>query len=267
MTVLALTRNSPRGSAHIYYALSILNAFLSSKKGIHSLLKVYKFNFAHILPSLSKHMVDEKVAGESLSFLDLSTLCLDKILKSDFQNKNGIINHCSAALIASLFHAVKRTNGSPVHAGLLYNILQILDHPVNDVLTQLNIPSSLLQIYRANPEKNALCLHILAKLVKLHTKVVSQSLGINWSNEEKKKLLLSQDFTVVKSGLQLLACWLQASQSHVSHWKTHGGFEVLLDLLRYQSKQPELNGFVIGNAALCLGECARNGTDEIYSCI
>lgn len=258
MAVLAMKRNSVRGSVHIYYALTFVHALLSCPKGIDAFFRVYKFNLSQVLASISLHFADESIEGEQKTMLSLSVGCIQSILKSEIPIKSLAVNHSMNSLVTAV---CANFNSSSVPfidmVTLLYNMFIYLDHPISDTITQTDLPLILLNRYRS--DQLPICLHTVAKLVKFHTKQVATYLGQVWSDAEIKKIIKSSDAKNVKAGLQLLASWLQSSESHVNHWMKQGGFEMLIQLLIRENAKPDMDGYILGNAALCLGECALKG--------
>lgn len=258
MAVLEMKRNSARGSIHLYHALTFVHALLSCPKGIDAFFKIYMFNLSHVLASISLHFSDESIKGEEKTLLSLCVESIQSILKSEIPIKSLALNHSMNLLVTA---ACSNFNSSSVPfadmVNLLYNMFIYLDHPISDTITQTNLPLILLNRYRS--DQLPICLHTTAKLVKFHSRQVAMYLGQVWSDSEIKKIIKSSDARNVKAGLQLLASWLQTSDSHVSHWMKQGGFEMLIQLLIRENAKPEMDGYIIGNAALCLGECALKG--------
>lgn len=260
MTVLAMKRNSVRGSVHIYYALAFAHSLLSSPKGTDAFFRIFKFNLSHFLTSLSQHFVNDKIEGETKTFLELCLECLNAVLKSEIPIKALAVNHAMSSLMTA-FNAHLEHSPVPFSdlVSVIYNLFIYLDHPFSDSLGQSRLPRVLLEQYQLNPVKNAICLYTLARMVKFHSRQMATFLGQDWSDEGMKVILGSLDPRTVKAGLQLLACWLQSSDSHVHHWMKQGGFDTLVDLIKMESKKEQVDGYIAGNAALCLGECARRG--------
>lgn len=258
MAVLAMKRNSIRGSVHIYYALTFVHALFSCLKGIDAFFRIYKFNLSQVLASISLHFSDESIEGEEKTMLSLCVESIQSILKSEIPIKSLAVNHSMNSLVTA---ACSNFNSSSVSfvdmVNLLHNMFIYLEHPISDTITQTNLPLILLNRYRS--DQLPICLHTTAKLVKFHSKQVAMYLGQVWSDTEIKKIIKSTDAKNVKAGLQLLASWLQTSESHVSHWMKQGGFEMLIQLLIRENEKPDMDGYIIGNAALCLGECALKG--------
>lgn len=261
MAVLAMKRNSVRGSVHIYYALTFVHALLSCPKGIDAFFRIYKFNLSQVLASISLHFADESIEGEKKTMLSLSVECMQSILKSEIPIKSLAVNHSMYSLVNA---ACANFNSSSVSfvdmVTLLYNMFIYLDHPICDIITETNLPLVLLNRYRS--DQYPICLLTVAKLVKFHSKQVASYLCQGWSDTEIKKIITSKDSKIVKAGLQLLASWLHSSETHVSHWKTQGGFEMLIQLLIRENLNPEMDGYIVGNTALCLGECALRGNSS-----
>jgi hypothetical protein len=235
--------------------LTFVHALLSCTRGIDAFFRIYKFNLSQVLASIALHFADESIEGEKKKMLSLCVESVQSILKSEIPIKSLALNHSMHSLVTAICSNFDSASVTFVDmVTLLYNMLIYLDHPIPDIITETNLPMVLLKRYRS--EHLPICLHTTAKLVKFHSKLVANYLGQIWSDTEMKKIIKSSDAKNVKAGLQLLASWLQSSESHVSHWMKQGGFEMLIQLLVRENTKPEMDGYVIGNAALCLGECA-----------
>lgn len=262
MTVLAMKRNSVRGSVHIYYALAFANSLLASPKGIDAFFRVYKFNLSHFLTSLGQHFVYESIEGESKSFLDLCMESLFNVLKGEIPVKLLAVNHAMHPLAGAICAAMQHPE-APLTSliSLFHNLCIYLDHPITDILTQYDLPAVLLDHYQCHRSETGISLRVVAKLAKYHGRLVGQTLEDIWQEEDFKAAMFHsrQDPALTKAAVQLLSCWLQTSECNVGHWMRVGGFEHLIIMLRDEGDKAEMDGYVTGNVALCLGECARKG--------
>ena len=261
LTVLTLQKSSLKQSTHVYYALLCISNMMSLRKGLESLFRVYKVDLGQLLTSLAKNMSLERIEGHSKSFLDVSSTCLHVILANDLPKKSDALNHAMHDLCQSLFSVMTESDSPPSDdlLSILHNLFIYLDHSIPDLIVQFSIPFYLYTLYHSDPLKYGICLYIIAKLSKSHSRQIAQSVDMDWTDEELKKVILSKLPKVSKSGLQILACWLQASESHVVHWMKQSGFELLVWILRNENSKATMDGYIVGNAALCLGECCRKG--------
>ena len=266
LSILSMKKNSVRGSVHIYYALCFAHSLLSSVKGIDSFIRVYRFDLTQFVTFLSQHLTLDGVEGETKSFSQLCLECLEFVLKAEIPAKPMAVNHGIASLLPPLMDLLKQKDSPRERIiGVLHNLFIYLDHSLPDTLSSTELPAWLYKHYIADPKKHKTSWLTLSKLVKHHPRLISTTLVNHWQFKEMVSALQDpEDSLMVKASLQLLSCWLQCSETHVNFWMKSDGFKLLIGILKKEERKNEMDGFITGNMALCLGECARRGKFPLF---
>ncbi|KAI8824300.1 uncharacterized protein EV422DRAFT_315663 [Fimicolochytrium jonesii] len=106
-----------------------------------------------------------------------------------------------------------------------------------------------------------LALRVLTRLLASHRDDIISTLD-GWWDDVPMLQLIQQHHQQQALSLQLLAAWLASGESKAVEWRKMGGFEALVGVLeRARGVKPaERDEKILGNAALCVGECAKTAT-------
>ncbi|KAJ3160939.1 Protein unc-45 A [Geranomyces michiganensis] len=166
----------------------------------------------------------------------------------------------------------KSTSPSPHMAPLLrttHNILIYAPLPIPTILEKHSVLRRLVNFLSLPPSHPMLALRIIGKLLALHGAEVVTTLDGWWDDVPMLQLLAEEETS--GPATQVLAAWLASGDAQVVEWSRCGGFEVLRDLIGRQvaaMEAMEKNENFVGNIALCVAECARNGESKskIFGC-
>ncbi|KAJ3055273.1 Esa1p-associated factor [Rhizophlyctis rosea] len=269
--------------------LDFVNKVLACKSVcVHALQKEWEIPLGELACALPTHIA-HTAAGGSNDLCLAACRCATMLMEREFAKKQIVVNENFESFTKAVFGTISfiRQNQQrnspkefsfPLSAILtaFHNVLLHLAKPTPNILVTHNVVPTLMELFSSKDLWPTLTA-TLTKLAKHHLQLVADGLDGWWDEVPVKEILtafvagkkglaemeavtVAERTSMCSSALQLLAIWLQkGGDRNVAEWKAEGGFTLLGDLLGlYVALDAnEFDELLIGNAALCVGECVR----------
>ncbi|TPX32618.1 hypothetical protein SmJEL517_g04292 [Synchytrium microbalum] len=173
-----------------------------------------------------------------------------------------VVDHHADALLDVLLAELKPKSKDVIKTQLVlvtaHNILIHTSHSITPILIKYSTVSTVIPYFK-HPDLFAPTMSILSRLLKQNSNHVLSQIDGWW--DELPILSILNDKVNHKElrgpALRILIEWIRLQKSRVAEWKKTGGFECLANIIKSEMETTDTprDEFVVGNAALCVGDC------------